>query len=132
MLETSRLILRRWLPGDVVPFAAMNADDDVMEFFPRKFSHEQTVDMVATIESDFDSEGFGLWAVEIKATGEFIGYTGLGRLEFDAHFTPNVGWVGVWLVPFGGKDSHRKPQLKRYATDLSALACPKLLRLRRK
>ncbi len=94
MLETSRLILRRWLPGDVVPFAAMNADDDVMEFFPRKFSHEQTVDMVATIESDFDSEGFGLWAVEIKATGEFIGYTGLGRLEFDAHFTPNVevGW----------------------------------------
>lgn len=93
-LETSRLILRRWLPYDIEPFAAMNADAEVMEFFPRRFSHEQTTAMVETIEADFNAEGFGLWALETKETGEFIGYTGLGRLGFDAHFTPNVevGW----------------------------------------
>lgn len=93
-LETSRLILRRWLSTDIEPFVAMNADLQVMEFFPRMFNREQTEKMVETIEADFCSEGFGLWALELKSTGEFIGYTGLGRPEFDAHFTPcvEIGW----------------------------------------
>ena len=93
-LRTARLILRRWKQPDIKPFAAMNSDPEVMEFFPSVLSLEQSVDMVKSIEDRFDKEGYGLWAVEIEDTGEFVGFVGLSQPKFDTHFTPcvEVGW----------------------------------------
>jgi RimJ/RimL family protein N-acetyltransferase len=93
-LETSRLLLRRWRETDMAPFAQMNSDDRVMEFFSSKLSYDETVRMVERIESSFDMDNLGLWALELKQTGEFIGFTGLSRPKFYAHFTPctEVGW----------------------------------------
>nr|WP_242676290.1 GNAT family N-acetyltransferase [Streptosporangium minutum] len=50
--------------------------------------------MVDRIESAFDEHGYGLWALEVRATGEFVGFTGLAWQTFEAHFTPalEVGW----------------------------------------
>jgi ribosomal-protein-alanine N-acetyltransferase len=72
----------------------MNSDPEVMRFFPRMLDFEQTKSMVESIESKFDIDDFGLWAIEIKETGEFIGFTGLNRPNFQAHFMPcvEVGW----------------------------------------
>lgn len=93
-LRTSRLILRRWEDGDIEPFAALNADPEVMQFFPHSLSREQTVSMVERIEAQFDAAGFSLWALELEATGDFIGFVGLSRPSFAAPFTPcvEVGW----------------------------------------
>jgi RimJ/RimL family protein N-acetyltransferase len=46
------------------------------------------------IEAGFGANGFGLWAVEVATTGEFIGFTGLSRPRFDAPFMPavEIGW----------------------------------------
>ncbi len=91
-LRTDRLVLRRWQPADRAPFAALNADTAVMEHFPAAMTREESDAFVDRIEAAFDRDGFGLWAVE--AAGVFIGFTGLGRPSFDAHFTPavEVGW----------------------------------------
>jgi RimJ/RimL family protein N-acetyltransferase len=93
-LRTPRLSLRRWLVSDRAPFAAMNADPVVMEHFPATLSREQSDAMVERIEEVFDANGFGLWAVEVIATGEFIGFTGLTPVPFEAPFTPavEIGW----------------------------------------
>jgi RimJ/RimL family protein N-acetyltransferase len=93
-LQTERLRLRRWIDHDRAPFAELNADPIVMEFFPSTLSREESDAFVDRIEDHFDTHGFGLWAVELKNSCEFIGYVGLWPATFDAHFTPaiEVGW----------------------------------------
>ena len=97
-LRTQRLLLRRWRPGDRAPFAALNADPEVMEHFPAHLTQAESDASVDRIEAGFDARGFGLWAVEVTEPGElegqFIGFTGLSVPRFEAHFTPavEVGW----------------------------------------
>ena len=96
-LRTDRSVLRRWRDGDIAPFAEMNADPRVMEFFPDTLTTEQTTQMIERIEQHFDTEGFGLWAVEIG--GRFAGFTGLNRTSFDTPMGPHVeiGWrLATW------------------------------------
>lgn len=92
MIETGRLLLRRWRDSDREPFAALNADPLVMEHFPATLSREESDALVDRIEAGFEQNGFGLWAVE--ASGSFIGFTGLSVPTFTARFTPcvEVGW----------------------------------------
>jgi RimJ/RimL family protein N-acetyltransferase len=90
MLKTERLILRRWRHRDREPFAAMNADPEVIRYFPNALTAEESDAFIDRIEAGLDERGFGLWALEIAETGQFIGFTGLGVPRFEAHFTPAV------------------------------------------
>jgi RimJ/RimL family protein N-acetyltransferase len=94
VLRTDRLLLRRWRDEDLVPFAALNADVDVMEHFPAPLTREQSDALAASIEAHFEDLGFGLWAVELRGRLPFIGFVGLNRVPFRAHFTPavEIGW----------------------------------------
>jgi len=93
-LRTERLVLRRWRESDRAPFAALNADPEVMKHFPATMTREQSDAMIDGIEAAFAAHGFGWWAVEVAPTGEFIGFTGLSVPSFDAQFTPavEIGW----------------------------------------
>jgi RimJ/RimL family protein N-acetyltransferase len=93
-MTTDRLIVRRWRPDDREPFAALNADPEVMEHFPATLTRAQSDALVDWIEAGIDERGFGFWAVEVAATGEFIGFTGLSVAGFSSHFTPavEIGW----------------------------------------
>jgi RimJ/RimL family protein N-acetyltransferase len=86
--------MRRWRPADREPFAAMNADREVMEFFAAPLSPQESDVLIAKIEAGFERDGFGLWALEVRGTSEFVGFTGLAVPAFEAHFTPavEVGW----------------------------------------
>lgn len=98
MIETNRLILRRWKKSDLAPFAAMNGDSRVMEFFPSTLTSEESQKLFERIESKFETDGFCFWAIEIKSSGEFAGFVGLNRPAFQTHFTPCVE-IG-WRLPF--------------------------------
>lgn len=93
-MRTERLILRPWRDDDLEPFAVMNADPEVMEYFPSTLTREQSDAMVARITVGLREDGFGLWAVEVCETGRFAGFTGIVWQRFEAHFTPavEVGW----------------------------------------
>jgi RimJ/RimL family protein N-acetyltransferase len=93
-LSTERLTLRRWREADREPFAALNADPDVMDYFPTPLARAESDRLISRIEAGFDQRGYGLWALELRATGEFIGFTGLDISSFEAHFIPTVevGW----------------------------------------
>ena len=93
-IDTERLHLRRWRYFDRAPFAAMNADPEVMEFFPSTLTEDESDALVDRVRAQFDEHGFGLWALEIRGRGEFIGFTGLAVQTFDAPFNPSieVGW----------------------------------------
>ena len=93
-LTTSRLVLRDWRDGDRAPFAALNADPAVMEHFPAPLSRRESDEFVDRIRAGLAARGFGLWAVEVAGTGQFIGFTGLAVPGFDAPFMPavEIGW----------------------------------------
>jgi RimJ/RimL family protein N-acetyltransferase len=93
-IRTERLVLRRWLQRDREPFAAMNADPEVMAHFPAPLTREESDALVDRIEAGFAEHGFGLWALEVRSAGAFIGFTGLAVPSFEAAFTPavEIGW----------------------------------------
>ena len=62
VIQTERLILRPWRDADLEPFAALNADPRVMEFFPAMLTREQSDTFVQAINKHFDEHGYGLWA----------------------------------------------------------------------
>jgi RimJ/RimL family protein N-acetyltransferase len=94
MIETSRLLLRGWRDEDLELFSLLNSDERVCEFLGKTLIPEETRAMVERNRTDFEAQGFGLWAVEVKGGPAFIGYTGLGIPSFQAHFTPcvEIGW----------------------------------------
>jgi RimJ/RimL family protein N-acetyltransferase len=100
-LTTDRLLLRNWRDSDREPFAALNADPAVMEHFPAVQTREQSDGLIDRSIPMIDERGWGLWAVEVRETGEFIGFTGLSVPSFEAHFMPavEIGWrlaKGAW------------------------------------
>lgn len=86
--------MRDWRDSDRAPYAAINADLDVMRHFPSTLTAEQSDEMVDRMAASWRDSGFGLWAVERRDTMEFIGFVGLNAPSWQASFTPcvEVGW----------------------------------------
>ncbi len=91
-IRTDRLVMRRWLESDRVPFAALNADPQTMRFFPQTLDQAASDALADRIEMLFDQQGYGLWALEVAQTGEFIGFTGLNPMPDGV---PGAGGVEV-------------------------------------
>ena len=92
-LYTPRLTLRAWREKDRAPFAALNADPQVMAHFPATLSRVASDEFIIRAQDTWRL-GYGLWAVEGRATGEFEGYIGFSRPAWCAPFTPciEIGW----------------------------------------
>ncbi len=74
--ETERLGFRQWNKEDKIPFAVMNANSEVMRYFPNRLTREQSDNFIKNISKHFEKYGYGLWAVEMKETEAFIGFIG--------------------------------------------------------
>lgn len=92
LIETSRLLMRRWRESDREPFARLNGDPQTLVFFPQTLDREASDALVDRIEANFDARGYGLWALERKDTGDFIGFTGLSPMPDDV---PGAGGVEI-------------------------------------
>ena len=93
-LTTRRLMLRHWCEEDLAPFAALNGDPEVRRYFPDPLTRAQSDEFARFVQGLLSVHGWGLWAVEVRGGAPFIGFVGLNRPRFDAHFTPaiEVGW----------------------------------------
>jgi len=94
MLVTERLILRQWQQRDLAPFAAMNADPEVMRHFPAPLDTEQSNALAGRLCQLIARDGWGFWAVETRSHAEFIGFVGLRETLPDMPFGSRVeiGW----------------------------------------
>ena len=79
-IRTARLVMRRWRDADRDAFAGMNADPVVMRYFPATLDRAASDAYVDRMEDLFARQGFGLWALEVAGTAEFIGFTGLNPM----------------------------------------------------
>ena len=79
-LRTERLLMRRWRESDREPFAALNGDAQTLKYFPGTLDRAASDALIDRIEAGFDQRGYGLWALEVAASGQFIGFTGLNPM----------------------------------------------------
>ncbi len=84
--------LRQWQDSDAEPYAALNADPEVMQYFPARLSRAESLASMERQRALIEERGWGLWAVEVE--GEFAGFTGLAVPTFEAPFMPcvEIGW----------------------------------------
>jgi RimJ/RimL family protein N-acetyltransferase len=96
IIATERLILRPWKDEDLAPFAEMNADPRVREFFPSLLTREESDNVVRHFQGTYASDGFCFYAAELTATGQFIGFVGIQTLDFAIPSVPQpaveIGW----------------------------------------
>ena len=93
-LPTPRLLLRQWQPSDLEPFALMSSDADVMRYYPAPWSREQSDVFAQRVMRLIDERGWGFWAIEERASRQFIGFVGLHIPSHELPFSPcvEVGW----------------------------------------
>ena len=133
-LVSERLILRPWRESDIIPFARLNADPQVMRFFARCYGLEETKQRVSLWSDAMASGGYAPWAVEAPGIADFIGVVGLAVIGEDQ---PLAGEIEVlWRLdsPFWGKgyaveaaraalrdvfDRRRCPEVVAYTTTVN-------------
>lgn len=94
MIETERLILRQWREEDRAPFAALNADAEVMRHFPGTLSREESDAAVDRQIAFIAEHGYGNFAVERRKDGAFLGHVGIKPTDADLPFdgAHEIGW----------------------------------------
>ncbi|MDO6748562.1 GNAT family N-acetyltransferase [Gilvimarinus sp. 1_MG-2023] len=93
-LSSARVKLRQWQTSDLPVFAALNRDPEVMAYCPDLLSPTASDQLASRLQADIAKRGWGFWAAELKATGEFIGFVGLNTPSADLPFSPcvEIGW----------------------------------------
>ncbi|EIP98318.1 acetyltransferase, ribosomal protein N-acetylase [Opitutaceae bacterium TAV1] len=127
---SSSLRLRQWRDADLAPFTAMNADADVMRFFLKRLTHDESAALMQRFRDGIEQRGWGLWAVEVD--GEFAGLAGLNEPAWETHFTPcvEIGWrfhkkfwgrgiafAAASMAMTYARDTLRLPELVAFTTE---------------
>lgn len=94
IFTSERLGFRNWKLDDLDAFAELTADEEVMKHFPSIMSRDETKDLIVRFQKHFEKKNYTYYAVEIKSSGEFIGFIGLAYQEYEASFLPatDIGW----------------------------------------
>jgi RimJ/RimL family protein N-acetyltransferase len=94
VIETERLLLRPWREADREPFFRICSDPQVMRYFPAVLTRQESDLLADRIEEQWKQNGFTFYAAEWRETAQFIGFIGIARTPFTAHFTPcvEIGW----------------------------------------
>lgn len=109
MIETERLILREYKREDFDALYEIMSDPQTMEHYPAPFSQEKTRGWIEWNLDNYKKYGFGLWAVVLKETGQFIGDCGITIQNIDGEQLPEIGY-----------HINRKFQRKGYAKEAAS------------
>ncbi len=101
IFKSKRLGFRTWDFNDTDPMFEINADDDVMEFFPYKPSKQDTQDFIYRMQEMQKEKGFCYFAIDILENNEFAGFIGLCEQTYLDELGPfvDIGWrlkKSVW------------------------------------
>lgn len=94
MLKTERLILRQWTNDDFSPFSKICGDAEVIEFYPKPLTEEESYGLGSRIQSLIKERGWGFWAIELPNRKKFIGFVGLHIPKESLPCSPcvEIGW----------------------------------------
>ena len=101
IFKSDRLGFRNWSKEDLIDFAALNADKEVMEYFPKPLTKKETEEFIERLQKHYRDYKYNYFATELLDTGELIGFIGLANQKYEATFNPavDIGWrlkKSVW------------------------------------
>jgi len=122
-LKTKRLILRQWKDEDYEPFARLNADPKVMEYFPSILTKVESDVMATTLKTLISQNAWGFWVMEEKETGLFVGALGLHEPTENLPFLPcvEIGWRLAYEHWGKGYATEAGQEVLRYAFEVLKL-----------
>ncbi len=132
IIETERLILRTWQPSDAESYYQINQDPKVIEFLPGTMTMRQVEAFILSMQQQWETKHYTLWATEEKHSGKFIGFIGLNALNLDPVLPPSVeiGWrlgSAFWYKGYateGAKASLQYGFEQCHLTEITAIAVP--------
>jgi RimJ/RimL family protein N-acetyltransferase len=89
---TRRLVFREMTVDDLDAMAALLGDPNVMRYYPRPKGRGEALAWINWNRSLYQQEGFGLWMIELRDTGEFVGDCGLTLQEVEGVVDVEVGY----------------------------------------
>lgn len=125
-IKTARLRLRQLQHADLLAFAAMNADPEVMRFFPHPWSYQESEAALVWLRQGFQSRGFGVYGAE-DIPGNLVGIVGLSVPTFEASFTPCVEILWRLALPYWGRGYASEAAGSVIAMAFSTLSLKELL-----
>lgn len=125
-ITTSRLHLRNWRAADLEDLHAVNANPNVMRYFPKTMTREETRGQLERFMHHHEQEGFTYFAAELRETGECIGFIGMCRQTYSAEFTPcvDIGWrlkESAWGKGYATEGAKACLEFARNSLGLSAV-----------
>ena len=111
ILSTERLVLRKMNRDDMESLLKIFADHEAMKYYPSTKNEKQTIDWIEWTINNYAKHGVGLWVVEDRVSGEFLGQCGIVPQEIDGIVEMEIGYL--FVRRFWGNG---------YATE-AALAC---------
>jgi [ribosomal protein S5]-alanine N-acetyltransferase len=92
VLETSRLILREFVPEDADALTRVISDPETMRYYPAPFDRAGVEDWIARNVRRYQADGHGLWALDLKSSGEMVGDCGITLQDVDGRHLPEIGY----------------------------------------
>jgi RimJ/RimL family protein N-acetyltransferase len=94
LFKSRRLGFRNWLESDTEKLAAINADEEVMAFFPSTRTRQETENFISRMQHQYSKKGYCYFAIDNLEDDAFIGFIGLSEQNYEADFTPciDIGW----------------------------------------
>ncbi len=105
-IETNRLFLREYVWADFDALFEIFSDPETMQHYPKPFDGKRTRDWIQWNLDNYQTYGFGLWAIVRKDTGELIGDCGLTLQNIDGQMLPEIGYhvhKKYWRQGFGSE-----------------------------
>lgn len=93
IVETTRLRLRELTPGDLDFVAEMRGDAEVMRYYPKQYTREESAEWIARHVERYRADGYGLWLVERRDTAQPIGTVGLVRQIVHGRPEVEIGYL---------------------------------------
>ncbi len=112
LYTSERLGFRKWSKDDLLEFAEMNADPEVMEHFPSPLTKKESAAFIQRLQQHYIDHGYNYFATEILETRELIGFIGLAYQQYTSEFTPatDIGWrlkKSAWKMGYATEGAKR-------------------------
>jgi RimJ/RimL family protein N-acetyltransferase len=106
IIQTKRLYLKELSKNELDLLFAILSDVETMKYYPRPYTKKEVEGWINRSIENYQTYGYGLWAVYLKDSDKFIGQCGISPQDIDGQTVPEIGYhinKAEWGRGFGSE-----------------------------